>query len=368
VPFEDVGTVFDAGALNVLYGSSAGLQATGVGGPVSQVWHQGMAGVGSGLEESDAFGRVLTAHDFNNDGFDDLAIGVPEEGVGAISQAGAVNVLYGSSAGLQATGVGGPDAEIWHQGVLLETPEEGDHFGGALAAGDFNDDGFGDLAIGVQSEDLGASLSAGVVHVLYGWAQGLAASGVGTTPDPQLWHQNVAGVDGIADFLDEFGAALAAGDFNNDGSDDLAIGVVQEGLDVGVGVGQPGAVTLLYGSSSGLQTGGLGGPSDQLWHQDVLGVDDTAEPRDFFGAALAAGDFNSDTFDDLAVGAPGETLGSIFFAGVVNLIHGSINGLQALGIGGPADQFWHQDVKGVQDMCEATDSFGLRLGGEVGVR
>ena len=39
--------------------------------------------------------------DFNNDGAADLAIGVPFEWVGAIQDAGAVNVLYGSAGGLQ---------------------------------------------------------------------------------------------------------------------------------------------------------------------------------------------------------------------------------------------------------------------------
>ena len=38
--------------------------------------------------------------DFNNDGAADLAIGVPFECVGAIQDAGAVHVLYGSAGGL----------------------------------------------------------------------------------------------------------------------------------------------------------------------------------------------------------------------------------------------------------------------------
>ena len=45
--------------------------------------------------------------DFNGDGFDDLAIGVPHEDIvtpeGTILDAGAVNVIYGSSNGLSAT-------------------------------------------------------------------------------------------------------------------------------------------------------------------------------------------------------------------------------------------------------------------------
>ena len=45
VPEEDVGGASDAGAVNVLFGSAAGLTAAG-----SQIWHQDSAGVpGAGL-------------------------------------------------------------------------------------------------------------------------------------------------------------------------------------------------------------------------------------------------------------------------------------------------------------------------------
>ena len=41
--------------------------------------------------------------DFNGDGKDDLAIGVPGEDVGSTINGGAVQVLYGSSSGLSST-------------------------------------------------------------------------------------------------------------------------------------------------------------------------------------------------------------------------------------------------------------------------
>ncbi len=75
-------------------------------------------------------------------------------------------------------------------------------------------------------------------------------------------------------------AAAAAPDFDGDGFADLVVGV--PGEDVGMVEGT-GAVNVLYGRSTGLSAHG-----DQLWHQDVTGVDDEAE-FDFFGAALAPG-------------------------------------------------------------------------------
>ena len=58
-------------------------------------------------------GWSLTVGDFNDDGCDDLAIGVPYEAIGNLAIAGAVNVLYGSfSSGLSPSIV---LDQIWHQ-------------------------------------------------------------------------------------------------------------------------------------------------------------------------------------------------------------------------------------------------------------
>jgi FG-GAP repeat len=66
--------------------------------------------------------------DFNGDGFDDLAVGAPGEAIGSLSGAGAVNVLYGSAAGLV------PSAIVFTQGSggLGGVAEAFDLFGFAL--------------------------------------------------------------------------------------------------------------------------------------------------------------------------------------------------------------------------------------------
>ncbi len=75
--------------------------------------------------------------DFNGDGRDDLAIGVPFEdvdtGAGTITDAGAINVLYSSSNGLSAT-TPRPD-QFWTQSTsdVNDVAEPGDRFGFALA-------------------------------------------------------------------------------------------------------------------------------------------------------------------------------------------------------------------------------------------
>ncbi len=72
-----------------------------------------------------------------------------------------------------------------------------------MAAGDFNGDGFADLAAGASGEDVGSVADAGAVSVLYGSAGGLTTSG------GRLFTQ----VGGLVEAGDEFGEQLAAGDF-----------------------------------------------------------------------------------------------------------------------------------------------------------
>ena len=67
------------------------------------------------------------------------------------------------------------------------------------------------------------------------------------------------------------------------------------------------------------------------------GIKGVAEAADLFGFALAAGDFDGDLFDDLAIGVPGENSG----AGAVNVLYGSSDRLRSFN-----DQIWAQRYAG----------------------
>src|SRR5690242_15623923 len=142
--------------------------------------------------------------DFNGDSRSDLAVGVPGESVGSLDSAGSVNVLYGSASGVSTTG-----------NVLINqdnpgingVAERGDSFGHATTCGDFDHDGFADLAVGVPHESVETAAGtdvydAGAVNIFYGSKIGL------TTSRNQIFTQSSAGIPDVAERTDEFGTAV----------------------------------------------------------------------------------------------------------------------------------------------------------------
>jgi FG-GAP repeat len=153
-----------------------------------------MAAGGTGAAAAVQAGPAVVA-DFNGDGIDDLVVGVPGEDIGATTNAGAVNVIYGSESGL----ADGP-----RQQLTQALAEPGDGFGTAVATGDFNDDILTDLAVGVPGENVGAAADAGAVVVLAGpTTHQLLTQGGATT---------IGSLPGATEAGDQFGSALGAAD------------------------------------------------------------------------------------------------------------------------------------------------------------
>jgi hypothetical protein len=251
-----------------------------------------------------------------------------------------VRIFLGSASGLATT-----SAQVWHLDVagIPGAAVAGDRFGAALVSGDFDGDGFMDLAIGnphkKATSPLGGPTIAdvGSVVVLYGSATGLGTAGV------QVWSQGAALGDSV-EIGDRFGWALAAGDFDGDGIDSLAVGSPGENSSAG-------SVYVIQGSASGLTaTGG------QLLTEGAFGIPDAPEGGEQFGYALASGDFDDDGRADLAIGVPYEDLPAAD-AGSVTVVFGGATGL----VLGSGVESWSQNSSLVADASESGDAFGAAL-------
>ena len=143
VPWEDTGGATDTGMIAILFGSGSGLLPSN-----SEAITQNSV-VSSTNEDGDRFGYSLATGDFDRDGYDDLAVGVPYEDTGGANDTGMVAILFGSNAGLLPSNT----EAITQNSVVSTTNETGDRFAFSLATGDLDGDGYDDLAVGVPYED-----------------------------------------------------------------------------------------------------------------------------------------------------------------------------------------------------------------------
>jgi hypothetical protein len=289
-------------------------------------------------ETGDQFGSSLAAANFGQSNLADLAIGVPGEDIGDATDAGAVNVLFGST-----TGVTVFNDQLWHQDRegIADVAEEADGFGISLAAANFGKSSQADLAIGVYLEGIsGTAELAGAVSVIYGGSAGLTASG------DQFLHQNSPGIAETSELVDFFGWSVSAANYGRTSHADLAIGAPLESFG-SPAVSSAGVVHVLYGTSTGLKTAG-----DQLWHQNSSGIAGSAADSDIFGWALGSANYGKSSQADLAIGVPNDLVGGVS-GGAVNVLYGGSNGLTATG-----DQIWHQNSNNILGVVEAGDGFG----------
>jgi len=241
-PFEDLGNenqISDGGIVHIYYGDVNGISASD-----SDVLSQNALFADGSSEINDQFGYSLAAGRFRgifNSGFSDLAIGIPMEDVGGITNAGAVHVFNGGVGGLQSHLISANDDFIWSQsGAISGTVEADDRFGMSLLTGDFNADQADDLVVGVPRENIGEINNAGAINVIYGGVAGL------TTNGNQLFSQNTVGILNFAENSDQFGLTLTSnGDLNYDSIPDLVVGVPGEDA-------SSGAFHIIYGGASGL--------------------------------------------------------------------------------------------------------------------
>ncbi|MFC8287481.1 FG-GAP and VCBS repeat-containing protein [Streptomyces cyaneofuscatus] len=217
-------------------------------------------------------GDTIAAGKVNGDGKTDLIV-MSVRGVGMTFRTEAW-FLKGSTGGL----VSGPakvvDGKKQHERL-------------DAAVGDFDRDGYGDIAVGNPVANDGR----GRVTVWYGTSAGPGKRSI-------TLSQSTAGVAGASEAWDQFGSSLTAGDADGDGYADLAVGV--PGERVGAKANAGGAYLFRGGK------GGLKGSRSAALGKSLPGVAGETTDHDFLGYDLRLRDLNRDGRADLAISVPGE--------------------------------------------------------------
>ncbi|MGF2038614.1 MAG: beta strand repeat-containing protein [Nostoc sp. CmiVER01] len=239
---------------------------------------------------------VSNAGDINNDGIDDLIIAAQYASPNGKYEAGQSYVVFGgtnlgSGGSLNLSDLNGTN------GFLINGIARDDYSGSSVSnAGDINNDGIDDLIIGARGASPNGKYEAGQSYVVFG---GTNLGSGGSLNLSDLNGTNGFIINGIAVNDDSDWSLRNAGDINNDGIDDLIIGVRSASPNGKKNAGQS---YVVFGGRN-LGSGGTLNLSD-LNGSNGFFINGIAAD-DYSGWSVSnAGDINNDGIDDLIIGTP----------------------------------------------------------------
>jgi hypothetical protein len=193
-------------------------------------------------------------------------------------------------------------------GFVIEGAAPQDFAGASVAgAGDVDDDGFADLALGAYGVDGAAGASAGAAYLVFGKP----------TPSPV----SLAALDAADGFVasgaaanDFTGNALSrAGDVNGDGLPDVIVGAYRSAAAAGDNAG---SAYVLFGKRDAqpVSLGALGAAG--------FGISGIGAGEFAASSVAGAGDVNGDGLDDVIVGVPGRSIAGTDGVGAAYVVFG----------------------------------------------
>lgn len=144
------------------------------------------------------------------------------------------------------------------------------------------------------------------LHKIFAWATAAVALALPSATFA-LTSSDFTRLTGI-NTSDGLGRAVASGDINGDGYDDMVVGAPGNAT---------GFISIVYGSDTLPSALTLSTSNSAI----ITGNGST----DYFGANIAVGDVNGDGFADIAVGAVGDTTAGAANSGAVYLLYGGEN-------------------------------------------
>jgi FG-GAP repeat len=214
----------DAGELDIFFGSSdfkPGVEISLKRDGVQALVRGAYGGVDYGF--GTRLGAVAATADVNNDGIQDILLGVPRfVGDGTVIFAGSVYVVFGSPTlrgRIIDTRQNQQDLTIRGADANTKPFEPGDALGTAIATGDFNGDSIADILIGAPLADgfNNEKTDSGEAYVILGSSQ--FSSGTTIEIAQGLQDVTILGQRSKANL----GSVVASGDLNGDGISDLII-------------------------------------------------------------------------------------------------------------------------------------------------